>query len=334
MFLIPSHLLFFSTLTFGMMMATSSSSWFTAWMGLELNLLSFIPLISSETNQFSSEASLKYFLTQALASAMILLASSAMIAGVMFYSYLLSIALLIKMGAAPFHMWFPMVAEGLGWLQFIILSTIQKIAPMALLSYVIDLAYWLIVVIIPVSALVGALGGINQLMLRKLMSYSSIGHTAWMLSALLISESLWLIYFIVYCITSVTIALFFFYKQAYHLNHLISTGFQNTTQNCIMFMSLLSLGGLPPFTGFIPKWITIQEISSSNYTFLTFFLILGTLINLYYYLRLTLSSFMMSSAMLKWQFLMESKLSFTTTFMIFLNFIGLLAAPITYMLTS
>nr|UUL95414.1 NADH dehydrogenase subunit 2 [Gonodactylaceus sp.] len=334
MFLIPSHLLFFSTLTFGMMMAVSSSSWFTAWMGLELNLLSFIPLISSETNQFSSEASLKYFLTQALASAMILLASSAMVAGVMFHSYLLSIALLIKMGAAPFHMWFPMVAEGLGWLQFIILSTIQKIAPMALLSYVIDSSYWLITLIIPASALVGALGGINQLMLRKLMSYSSIGHTAWMLSALLISESLWVIYFVVYCITSATIALFFFHKQAYHLNHLISSGFQNTTQNCIMFMSLLSLGGLPPFTGFIPKWITIQEISASNYTFLAFFLIVGTLINLYYYLRLTLSSFMMASAMLKWQFLMESKTSLTTTLMIFLNFIGLLMSPIVYMLTS
>nr|YP_010464940.1 NADH dehydrogenase subunit 2 [Gonodactylaceus falcatus]UUL95401.1 NADH dehydrogenase subunit 2 [Gonodactylaceus falcatus] len=334
MFLIPSHLLFFSTLTFGMMMAVSSSSWFTAWMGLELNLLSFIPLISSETNQFSSEASLKYFLTQALASAMILLASSAMVAGVMFHSYLLSIALLIKMGAAPFHMWFPMVAEGLGWLQFIILSTLQKIAPMALLSYVIDASYWLITLIIPASALVGALGGINQLMLRKLMSYSSIGHTAWMLAALLISESLWLTYFIVYCITSATIALFFFYKQAYHLNHLISSSFQNTTQNCIMFMSLLSLGGLPPFTGFIPKWITIQEISASNYTFLAFFLIVGTLINLYYYLRLTLSSFMMASAMLKWQFLMENKTSLATTMMIFLNFIGLLMSPIVYMLTS
>nr|UGW52264.1 NADH dehydrogenase subunit 2 [Gonodactylellus sp. SIO BIC C12514] len=334
MFLIPSHVLFFSTLTFGMMMAVSSSSWFTAWMGLELNLLSFIPLISSETNQFSSEASLKYFLTQALASAMILLASSAMVAGVLFYSYLLAIALLIKMGAAPFHMWFPMVAEGLGWPQFIVLSTVQKIAPMALLSYVMEASHWLIALIIPVSAMVGALGGINQLMLRKLMSYSSIGHTAWMLSTLLVSESLWLIYFLVYCVTSMTIALFFFHKQAYHLNHLISGSFQNTTQNCVMFMSLLSLGGLPPFTGFIPKWITIQEISTSSYAFLAFFLILGTLVNLYYYLRLTLSSFMMSSAMLKWQFLMENKVSLATVSMMFLNLIGLLMSPVFFMITS
>nr|QNR04859.1 NADH dehydrogenase subunit 2 [Chorisquilla orientalis] len=332
MFLIPSHILFFSTLMFGMTMAVSSSSWFTAWMGLELNLLSFIPLISSETNQFSSEASLKYFLTQALASAMILLASSAMVAGVMFHSYLLAIALLIKMGAAPFHMWFPMVAEGLGWLQFIILSTIQKIAPMSLLSYVIEPSHWLIMLIIATSAMVGALGDINQLMLRKLMSYSSIGHTAWMLSALLISESLWFIYFIVYCLTSVTIALFFFHKQAYHLNHLISSGFQNNMQNCIMFMSLLSLGGLPPFTGFIPKWITIQELSTSSFNFLAFFLIVGTLINLYYYLRLTLGSFMMASSMLKWQFLMENKVSLTAAFMIFLNFIGLLFSPFAYMI--
>nr|YP_337862.1 NADH dehydrogenase subunit 2 [Lysiosquillina maculata]ABA18074.1 NADH dehydrogenase subunit 2 [Lysiosquillina maculata] len=331
MFLIPSHLLFFSTLVFGTMMAVSSSSWFTAWMGLELNLLSFIPLISSETNQFSSEASLKYFLTQALASAMILLASSAMMAGVMFSYFLLSIALLIKMGAAPFHMWFPMVAEGVGWMQFIILSTIQKVAPMALLSHTTDSSYWMILLVASTSAAVGAVGGINQLMLRKLMAYSSIGHTAWMLSAMLISESLWAVYFGIYCITSSTISLFFFYKQAYHLNHLISSNFQNTPQSCIMFMSLLSLGGLPPFTGFIPKWITIQELSSSSYLFLTFFLITGTLINLYYYLRLALGSFMMSSTMLGWQFLQENKVSWTVVLLIFLNLAGLLVSPVIFL---
>nr|YP_010250881.1 NADH dehydrogenase subunit 2 [Faughnia haani]QTV76815.1 NADH dehydrogenase subunit 2 [Faughnia haani] len=333
MFLIPSHILFFSTLSFGVMMAVSSSSWFTAWMGLELNLLSFIPLISSETNQFSSEASLKYFLTQALASAMILLASSAMVAGIGFSYYLLTIALLIKMGAAPFHMWFPMVAEGVGWLQFIILSTIQKIAPMALMSYTIEDSYWLILIVAAFSAMTGALGGINQMMLRKLMAYSSIGHTAWMLSTLLVSESLWFIYFGVYCITSSTIAIFFYYKQAYHLNHLLSGSMQNPPQNCIMFMSLLSLGGLPPFTGFIPKWITIQELTMTSYTFLTFFLIVGTLINLYYYLRLTLASFMMASPMLKWQFLEQNSTSKMTTLLFLLNLVGLLSSPMVYMMS-
>ena len=248
--------------------------------------------------------------------------------------YLLSVVLLIKMGGAPFHIWFPRVAEGLGWLQFIILSTIQKIAPIALLSYVIDSSCWLVILVIPVSALVGALGGINQLILRKLMSYSSIGHTAWMLSALLIRETLWFTYFLVYCITSATVAFFFFHKQAYHLNHLISRSLQTTTQSCVMYASLLSLGGLPPFTGFIPKWVTIQEISTSRYTFLAFFLILGTLINLYYYLRLTLHSFIISSTTLKWQFLIESKASLTTTFIIFLNLTGLLVSPIVYMITS
>lgn len=331
-FLIPSHLLFFSTLVFGVLMAVSSSSWFTAWIGLELNLLSFIPLISSETNQFSSEARLKYFLTQALASAIILLASSAIVADVLFSPYLLSTALLIKIGAAPFHMWFPIVAEGLGWLQFIILSTVQKIAPISLISYTVDKTHWLIIIVISTSALVGALGGINQLILRKLMSYSSIGHTAWMLTTLLIRESLWIIYFGVYCLTSSTIALFFFYKQGYHINHLIPSGFQSNTQTCIIFISLLSLGGLPPFTGFLPKWITIQELAISSYSFMAFFLILGTLINLYYYLRLTLGSFMFSSSILGWQFVNETIPSPSVALIIFLNLVGLLLSPTIYIL--
>lgn len=250
----------------------------------------------------------------------------------MFSQYLLSMALLIKIGAAPFHIWFPIVAEGLGWLQFIILSTIQKIAPITLLSYTIEEAHWLILITAATSAIVGALGGINQLILRKLIAYSSIGHTAWILAALLVRESLWFIYFAIYCIVSTTIVIFFYYKQAFHITHLISKSSQSAQQNVIMFMSLLSLGGLPPFTGFIPKWITIQEIINTSYIFLTFFLILGTLINLYYYLRLTLAAFIINSPMLKWQFLQENETRKINIIIITLNLIGLLISPIVFII--
>jgi len=72
-------------------------------MGLELNLLSFIPLISMKDNQYSSEAALKYFLIQALGSTVLLISGIIIIIKVQVFSASLSAALLLKAGSAPFH---------------------------------------------------------------------------------------------------------------------------------------------------------------------------------------------------------------------------------------
>ena len=80
-------------------------------MGLEINLLSFIPLIINSKNLFSSESSLKYFLTQALASSIFLFSIILFFLFNNFNRYefnfyfliLLNSSLIIKIGAAPFH---------------------------------------------------------------------------------------------------------------------------------------------------------------------------------------------------------------------------------------
>jgi NADH-ubiquinone oxidoreductase chain 2 len=72
-------------------------------MGLELNLLSFIPLISSKNNQYSSEAALKYFLIQALGSSIIIISASFIMSSSELATTLFTVALLLKAGAAPFH---------------------------------------------------------------------------------------------------------------------------------------------------------------------------------------------------------------------------------------
>jgi NADH-ubiquinone oxidoreductase chain 2 len=97
----------------GSLIAISASSWLGAWIGLEINLLSFIPLMSDKFNQFSTEAALKYFLTQALASSILLFGVLYLgISNQLTFSssleetslnILLSSTLLLKMGAAPFH---------------------------------------------------------------------------------------------------------------------------------------------------------------------------------------------------------------------------------------
>jgi len=109
----PARLLFMTSLLTGTFVAVSASSWFTAWLGLELNLLSFIPLISSKSNLYSSEAALKYFLIQALGSALILAAAPGFLLNLIEPQVIILSALLLKIGAAPVHFWFPSVIQGI-----------------------------------------------------------------------------------------------------------------------------------------------------------------------------------------------------------------------------
>nr|CDL72627.1 NADH dehydrogenase subunit 2 [Cherax destructor] len=292
---------FVLTLISGTVLSISSSSWFAAWIGLELNLMSFIPLITSKKNQLQAEAALKYFLIQALGSAIIILSSTLTLLQPMFALLAISLALLLKLGAAPFHSWFPQVMEGLDWSQAIILMTIQKLAPMFLISYLSVSFYTHASLFLAAigSAVVGALGGINQTSLRKILSYSSINHMSWMLIAMLINETSWMIYFFLYALISTSVALYFLSTQSYFFPHLINS---NTTplSKIISVLSLYSLGGMPPFSGFIPKWIVTQEMITASFFFTLLVLLLSSLVTLYFYIRLTLVSVSISNSQSKW----------------------------------
>ena len=319
-----THILFFSTLLLGTGLAASSTSWFGAWIGLELNLLSFIPLISTKRNQYSSEAALKYFLIQALGSSVIILAASFNLTTTNSAQFLIVVALLLKSGAAPFHFWFPSVIEGLQWPSAILLITIQKIAPISLLSYLtaehIIPIFWLAIIL---SALIGAIGGLNQTLLRKIIAYSSINHIAWIISAILIRETRWIIYFLFYSLISASVAFLFFHQEAFHVSQLINHSNHLSSLKLLTFLSLLSLGGLPPFTGFIPKWIIIQEIVSSERFFILSVLLGRALITLFYYLRVSLTALVLSSPQTKWR-TKVNPFSFLTPLLISLNGLGLL----------
>nr|YP_010952787.1 NADH dehydrogenase subunit 2 [Trapezia digitalis]WMQ53207.1 NADH dehydrogenase subunit 2 [Trapezia digitalis] len=282
-----SSFLFFFTLVFGSLLTISSSSWFGMWIGLELNLLSFIPLVLIKMNSLYSETALKYFLVQALGSTFIVMSSCLYLSFFFSISPLIIMALLLKLGAAPFHFWFPHIMEGLSWPQAFILLSIQKLAPMYMLSHLYSHTYMIMFSAI-LSALVGALGGLNVLSLRKIMAFSSINHMSWMLIAIFISDFMWLTYFTFYVLISLSIVLFFNSFYSYYFSDLLNLSYSNPHFSFLLPLNLLSLGGLPPFTGFIPKWFMIQTMLVNKMIFPLVFLILSALITLYYYLRILL----------------------------------------------
>uniref|UniRef100_A0AAU7NI95 NADH-ubiquinone oxidoreductase chain 2 n=1 Tax=Salassa olivacea TaxID=3073723 RepID=A0AAU7NI95_9NEOP len=291
-------ILFFSTL-----ISISSNSWFGCWIGLEINLLSFIPLISSPFNLLASEASLKYFLTQSIASInflfvillkMILMKNYSMDNLI---SIMLNSSLLMKMGSAPFHFWFPNIVEGLSWLNNFILMTWQKITPMILLSYYFNKNFLFLMIIF--NIMIGAIGGLNQTSLRKLMAFSSINNLGWMIFAIMISENLWIFYFIMYSFLITAMIFFFANLNMFFINQLFINNIPPLIKMNLL-INFLSLGGLPPFLGFLPKWIMINLLMENNLYLLTFLFVMMSLIIIFFYIRIIYSCFMFNYFKMKW----------------------------------
>nr|YP_009441682.1 NADH dehydrogenase subunit 2 [Usechus lacerta]AOY39201.1 NADH dehydrogenase subunit 2 [Usechus lacerta] len=289
--------MFFNSMILGTMISISAYSWMSMWMGLEINLLSIIPILNSTKNMFSSESSMKYFITQAMASMILLFTVILMLSLNEFISpqmnqtfmIMLNSALLTKIGAAPFHFWFPEVMEGLSWMNCFILLTWQKIAPMILMmNNKLNMNFMIIIIMF--SLIISAFMSMNQMSLRKIMTFSSINHIAWMLSSMMISYSIWMIYFIIYSIISYSIILMFHYNKSFYINQLILIMNKNKMTKLIFMLNFLSLGGLPPFIGFLPKWLTINWLINQNMYILSFTLIIFTLITLFIYTRIIFSS--------------------------------------------
>nr|YP_010960406.1 NADH dehydrogenase subunit 2 [Polymetme thaeocoryla]WNH37770.1 NADH dehydrogenase subunit 2 [Polymetme thaeocoryla] len=285
-----------SALGLGTVLTFSSSHWLLAWMGLEVNTLAILPLMAQKHHPRAVEAATKYFLIQATAAALILFASltNAWIMGEWMVPQLshpipatiTMLALALKVGLAPAHFWLPEVLQGLDLTTGLILSTWQKLAPFAL---IVQLAPFvdsrLLIGLGLMSTFTGGWGGLNQTQLRKILAYSSIGHLGWMILIVQFSPS-------------ITLIALFFYITMTSMAFLTLKTFNCTTLNSltiawskspIMMTSLtpvfLSLGGLPPLTGFMPKWFVINEMIKQGLPLPATVAALSALLSLYYYLR-------------------------------------------------
>nr|YP_138267.1 NADH dehydrogenase subunit 2 [Hyla chinensis]AAT07861.1 NADH dehydrogenase subunit 2 [Hyla chinensis] len=315
----------FSSLALGTITTLSSYHWILAWIGLEINTLAIIPLMTKTPHPRAIEAATKYFLTQAAASALILFASTinAWLTGEWAInsctshptSILPAIALSMKLGIAPFHFWLPEVLQGLTLKTGLILSTWQKIAPMTLLiqlSQSVDLNLMLILGLL--STMIGGWGGINQTQIRKVLAFSSIAHLGWMVAILKISPQLTLMNFVIYILMTLTLFMTFIFLNTKNIYELSTAWSKSPTLSALSLLSLLSLSGLPPLTGFIPKWLIAQEMIKQNLTMFALIILLSTLLSLFFYLRLTYTMSLTlapnsSNSMYQWSFTKNNLLS-------------------------
>nr|QNJ59965.1 NADH dehydrogenase subunit 2 [Arphia xanthoptera] len=324
-------LLFLSSMMMGTILSISSNTWLGIWMGLEINLLSIIPLLTDSKSMMINESAIKYFIIQAMASTMLLISILLIQMKYMMWwekemipSMMIMSSMMTKMGAAPFHFWLPEVMGSASWINCLILLTWQKIAPMMTLSYCISMSIFTFTVIIT-SIIIGAMGGLNQTSIRQIMAYSSISHLGWMISSMIISENAWELYFYIYLLLNLTMVLIFSSMKLFFLNQIYLLGNIKTEIKFMMMLSLLSLGGLPPMLGFLPKWIIIHMLVDNNMTTMMLLMVMFTTITLYYYMRISFSAIIMSHTENSWTTNMKiNKLSMTLPMLSTISILGLI----------
>nr|YP_010736686.1 NADH dehydrogenase subunit 2 [Heterophrynus longicornis]WEM34670.1 NADH dehydrogenase subunit 2 [Heterophrynus longicornis] len=296
MLMLPVTLMMLFLLLISILMILSSSSMFSMWLALEINTISFTTIIHMHKTQESSESCIKYFLPQALGS-------SIFVFSMLFISLFPNseiptlsslFAMAIKLGLPPFHHWFPNVASKIPWHKNIMLMTLQKIPPLFIIFHLSAPTYSILPFIFS-SLLLGPIGGLNQTNLKQLLAFSSITHMGWMLSSYLLSNLLCFMYLTMYSflISSLILSL---KMKINSLNQLML--FSQTSSSKILFVFLLlSLAGLPPLTGFFPKWLVITMTQNP---FITMMLIISAILNLFFYLRLLYPFLFLHSPFMFW----------------------------------
>nr|AIC66200.1 NADH dehydrogenase subunit 2 [Pipreola arcuata] len=285
------------SLLLGTTITISSNHWMMAWMGLEINTLAILPLISKSHHPRAIEASTKYFLTQATASTLLLFSSmsNALFTGQWDITQLthqtscllLTIAISMKLGLVPFHFWFPEVLQGSTLMTNLLLATIMKLPPTALLfltSHSINPTLLSIMAI--TSTMLGGWMGLNQTQLRKILAFSSISHLGWMAIIIPYNPKLTLMTLYLYSLSTSAIFLILNTTNTLKLSTMMTAWTKIPPLTATLMLTLLSLAGLPPLTGFLPKWLIIQELTKQELTTMATIIALFSLLGLFFYLRL------------------------------------------------
>nr|AEW46311.1 NADH dehydrogenase subunit 2 [Perochirus ateles] len=289
-------MLLLTSITSSTIITMSSHNWVLAWIGLEMNTLSILPIIMKPHHPRATEATTKYFLVQTTSASLILFAAAASTWQTGHWAItqctpnmtmIITLAIMLKLGLAPMHAWYPDIIQGSTLNTAMIISTWQKLAPLALLYMMINQIPTQILLLTGLlSALIGGWTGLNQTQTRKIMAFSSIAHMGWLITAMAINPSLTTLTMLMYMVMTTTTFTALNSNMTKTLQNM-STSWSSTPLMLIMLSTtLMSLGGLPPLTGFTPKWLILKEMTSTGLTSMATLLALASLPSLFFYIRM------------------------------------------------
>jgi NADH-quinone oxidoreductase subunit N len=315
----------------GMMFMASGVHLATIYVGLELmSLSSYILAGYFKNEQKSTEAAMKYFVLGAVSSA-ILLYGISLIYGVtgtlnllqiatsmstlvtndalMFGIMLLGAGLCFKIAAAPFHVWTPDVYEGAPTPITAFLSTASKAAAIAIFARIfyvglphfrLDWQY-VLAAIAALSMIVGNFAAITQENIKRLLAYSSIGHAGYVLLGILSVSEMGLrgvmVYSVVYVFATLGIwATVLMLEKNDYAGESVDD-FEGLHRRApffafAMLVFLLSLGGIPPTSGFLGKYFLFYAAVGAGFGWLAVIAVLMSAVSMFYYVRIVAAMYL------------------------------------------
>nr|UVU30541.1 NADH deshydrogenase subunit 2 [Euceros kiushuensis] len=303
----------------------SVNSWFTLWMILELNTISFVVMISYLN--MNSDCMFKYFLVQMISSMMLMFSSIFFINLIYlnlnnFMLIILNFSLLIKLGMVPFHIWYFNLVKKFNWLIFFFFSVIQKFLPLIILSYCFD--YYTLMWVSTLSMLMVFLYIWVEEDLRMVLGYSSLNHLSWILFMMILDSEMWLIYYFFYIFMNINILLFLNYMNIFYMNQMY---YMKKWMKNFFIISMFSLMGFPFSLGFLIKFKYINIILENNiFILLSFMFIVSTLMFLMY-MRVMLNLILDYLVLTKQILILKNLFVINKFWLIMMNFLMFFSMP-------
>lgn len=258
---------------FSSLLLVSSINWLSIYLAIELQTLTlFILAALKRDSSYSTEAGLKYFVLGAVSSGIFLfgcallygLTGETSIQGINSIltadvgKVLITISLLFKLSAAPFHMWAPDVYDGSPTTITALLAIVPKVGVFSILIQIGPVTNVVLLCAV-FSMIYGAIGALNQTKIKRLLAYSGIAHMGFILFGVAIGsfESIQatLIYLIIYvimgiCSFSIILSLKLTKDLIVELSGLSR---KNPVIALTLALTFLSTAGVPPLAGFLSK---------------------------------------------------------------------------------
>ncbi|MBC8494161.1 MAG: NADH-quinone oxidoreductase subunit NuoN [Candidatus Thioglobus sp.] len=318
----------------GMMVMVSGYSLLTLYLGLEILSLSLYTLIAIARERAGAvEAALKYFVLGAIASGLLLYGMS-MIYGISgslnineianfassstldsrealitnFGLVFLVIGIAFKLGAVPFHNWVPDVYQGSPTSVTMFLSTVPKIAAVAMLVRILVdglgamQPYWsdLFMVLAILSIALGSVVALMQTNIKRMLAYSTISHIGFIMlgfvTGVITGYGAAVFYVLVYVLMSLAAfgMIILLNKQGFEADQI--SDFKGLSKHSpwfalMMLVIMLSMAGVPPFIGFYSKLFILQQVVSAGFVTIAVIAVIFAVISAYYYLQVIKSMY-------------------------------------------
>lgn len=298
------------------------------FLGIEvLSISLYVLAASNRLSLKSNEAGMKYFLMGAFASGIILF-GIALIYGAtgsfdiqtiyqtvhtmnypQWYNIglvFLLIGMLFKVATVPFHFWSPDVYEGSPALTTATMGTLAKVVSMAALFKMMSLLvpfqtynFQMIIVVVAIaSMLVGNVMALRQNNVKRMLAFSGISHAGFMLMTVLVtnfSANILLYYATAYAVAGLSMFAVILYvmhgKDNETIDNFNGFGKTNPLMGIVVTASLLSMAGIPIFSGFFAKFFLLNQVMNTGWIVLVIAAVVASVISVGYYFKIILAMY-------------------------------------------